>query len=207
MQKPLSLRAAAAGFALLVVAHAISLMTVQAKGERLSIGAERPQTADALRQIEVTGRQALAEMRRLLGMLRDPGEAVDLTPQPAWASFPCWRRGQSCGTPGRAPHRRRDSTGVARVDISTYRIVQEGLTNALEHAQAECATVRVSCEGDRLEIEVVDDGRGVHPPANGSGHGLSGVRERVALYGGLAAGPRPEGGWALRASLPREPAP
>jgi signal transduction histidine kinase len=192
-----------------VVAHAISLMTVQAGAERLAIGAERQQTTEALNQIEVTGRQALAEMRRLLGMLRDPGEAVDLTPQPGLTQLPALaervtRAGLAVeltidGAPGPV------SPGV---DISTYRIVQEGLTNALKHAEAQRATVRVAFDGDRVEIEILDDGRSPSPPANGSGHGLSGMRERVALYDGtLDAGPRPQGGWALRVSLPREPAP
>jgi signal transduction histidine kinase len=94
------------------------------------------------------------------------------------------------------------------VDISIYRIVQEGLTNTLKHAEAQHATVRVAFDGDHVEIEILDDGRHSAPQGNASGHGLSGMRERVALYGGtLDAGPRPQGGWALRVSLPREPAP
>jgi signal transduction histidine kinase len=92
--------------------------------------------------------------------------------------------------------------------ISAYRIVQEGLTNALKHAHAGRAPVRVVHVGDHVEIEVADDGRGAAPGVNGGGHGLTGMRERAALYGGtLDAGPRHGGGWALRARLPREPAP
>ena len=190
-----------------VVAHSISLMTVQAGAERLALGAERPETVDALRQIEVTGRQALAEMRRLLGMLRDPGEELDLAPLPGLAQLPALaqrvtRAGLPVdltvdGTPGPV------SPGV---DISAYRIVQEGLTNALKHAHARTAAVTVRHRGDRVEIEVADDGQGSTRPVNGSGHGLTGMRERAALYGGsFEAGPRPQGGWLLRAILPREP--
>jgi signal transduction histidine kinase len=92
------------------------------------------------------------------------------------------------------------------VDISAYRIVQEGLTNALKHAKAQRATVRVRFVDDRVELEIADDGRGSSAQSNGSGHGLSGMRERVALYGGtLDAGPQPQGGWAVQASLPQEP--
>lgn len=192
-----------------VVAHAISLMTVQAGAERLALGAERPQTTEALEQIEVTGRQALAEMRRLLGMLRNPAEAVDLTPQPGLSQLPALaERVTRAGLPVELTIERAPGPVSPGVDISAYRIVQEGLTNALKHAEARQATVGVGFDGDRIEIEIVDDGRGSSPQANGSGHGLSGMRERVALYGGtLNAGPRPQGGWALRASLPREPAP
>ena len=194
-----------------VVAHSISLMTIQAGAERLALGDARPQTSEALSQMEFTGRQALAEMRRLLGMLRGPGEEVDLAPQPGLAQLDALAERVSAsglhvdltveGTP--APV----SPGV---DISAYRIVQEGLTNALKHAQASRAEVRVSYGGDGLEIEVADDGTGANARAavNGSGHGLTGMRERVALYGGtLDAGPAAAGGWRLRARLPREPRP
>lgn len=192
-----------------VVAHSISLMTIQAGAERLALGEARPQTAEALGQMEVTGRQALAEMRRLLGMLRGPGEAVDLVPQPGLAQLQALTERISAsglqveltidGTP--APV----SPGV---DISAYRIVQEGLTNALKHAQATRVEVRVAHDGDWLEIEIADDGDGAGPVLNGSGHGLTGMRERVALYGGtLDAGPASAGGWRLRALMPREPRP
>jgi signal transduction histidine kinase len=192
-----------------VVAHSISLMTVQAGAERLALGAERPQTTEALNQIEVTGRQALAEMRRLLGMLRGPGEEVDLAPQPGLRQLDALaERVTRAGLPVRLTVEGEARSVSPGVDISAYRIVQEGLTNALKHAHAGRADVRVAYRGDDVEIEVADDGRGGAASANGAGHGLTGMRERVALYGGtLDAGPLPEGGWSLRARLPREPAP
>ena len=192
-----------------VVAHSISLMTVQAGAERLAIGAERPQTVEALSQIEVTGRQALSEMRRLLGMLRDPEEAVDLAPLPGLAQLPALaERVTRAGLPVELTVEGDPGTVSPGVDISAYRIVQEALTNALKHAQARRAGVRVVYGSDRVEIEVSDDGAGAGSAPNGAGHGLSGMRERAALYGGhFEAGPAAGGGWTLRASLPRDPSP
>ncbi|MGH2946395.1 MAG: sensor histidine kinase [Solirubrobacteraceae bacterium] len=192
-----------------VVAHSISLMTVQAGAERLALGRERPVTAEALTQIEVTGRQALAEMRRLLGMLRGPGEEVDLAPQPGLGQLSALaERVTRAGLPVELTVEGEPAPVSPGVDISAYRIAQEGLTNALKHAHARRAEVRIAHRDDQIEIEVTDDGQGGAPAVNGAGHGLSGMRERVALYGGtLDAGPRPEGGWSLRARLPREPTP
>jgi signal transduction histidine kinase len=192
-----------------VVAHSISLMTVQAGAERLTLGRERPRTAEALSQIETTGRQALAEMRRLLGMLRGPGEEVDLAPQPGLGQLAALaERITRAGLPVELTVEGDPAPVSPGVDISAYRIAQEGLTNALKHAHAARARLRVAYRGDGVEIEIADDGQGGPPAVNGTGHGLTGMRERVALYGGtLEAGPQPEGGWALRARLPREPAP
>jgi signal transduction histidine kinase len=193
-----------------VVGHSIAMMTVQAGAERLALGVARPETSRVLNQIEVTGRQTLEEMRRLLGVLRMPGEDVDYMPQPGLAQLDALavRLGQSglevsvrvSGDPGVL------SPGV---DISAYRIVQEALTNVLKHADATRAAVRVAHGDGGVEIEVTDDGagpvRGQSGAAAGSGHGLAGMRERVALYGGsLTSGPGPSGGWCLVARLPRE---
>ncbi len=192
-----------------VVAHSISLMTVQAGAERLALGGERPQTTEALSQIEHTGRQALAEMRRLLGMLRDPGEEVDFAPQPGLAELDALAaRVTRAGLRVSLRIEGEAAPVSPGVDISAYRIVQEGLTNALKHARASRADVRVVHRVDAVELEVADDGAGAAGAANGSGHGLTGMRERVALYGGtLEAGPHEGRGWVLRARLPREPAP
>jgi signal transduction histidine kinase len=192
-----------------VVAHSISLMTVQAGAERLVLGADRPDTVQALKQIEVTGRQALAEMRRLLGMLRGPGEEVDLAPLPGLGQLAALaERVTRAGLPVDLAVDGDVAPVSPGVDISAYRIVQEGLTNALKHSHARRATVRVTYRGETIEVEVSDDGHGGPPAVNGVGHGLTGMRERVALYGGtLDAGPGPQGGWVLRARLPREPAP
>lgn len=191
-----------------VVAHSISLMTVQAGAERLALGTERRQTTEALTQIEQTGRQALSEMRRLLGMLRLPGEQVDLAPQPGLGQLDALAaRVSRAGLAVELTVSGQAGPVSPGVDISAYRIVQEGLTNALRHAHAGRADVRVAYDDDAVEIEITDDGRG-GVVNGGGGHGLSGMRERVALYGGtFAAGPAPSGGWRLHARLPRQPAP
>ncbi len=190
-----------------VVGHSIALMTVQAGAERLALGDSRPQTSQVLLQIETNGRQALQEMRRLLGVMRGPGEDAELDPQPglgqihlladtmAGAGLEVDVRVE--GDPGLVP---------PGVDVSAYRIVQEALTNVLRHADAARATVRIEHSATGLAIEVTDDGRGRSTPGSTPGHGMAGMRERAALYGGsLAAGPAPGGGWRVLATLPKEP--
>ena len=190
-----------------VVGHAIATMTVQAGAERLALGDARPETSRVLSQIELTGRQTLQEMRRMLGLLRSD-DTVDFTPQPGLAQVDALaermaRSGLAVdvtveGEPGAV------SPGV---DISAYRIIQEALTNVLKHADATRATVRIAHGDVGVEIVVTDDGTG-QPPTHdsrgaGHGHGLAGMRERVGLYGGsLEAGPVPAGGWRLVARLP-----
>lgn len=192
-----------------VVGHAIAVMTVQAGAERLALGAARPETSRVLSQIESTGRQTLQEMRRLLGVLRTPDDSVDLTPQPGLGQLDTLvdRIGHTglavglevTGEPGQV------SPGV---DITAYRIVQEALTNVLKHADSRRASVRVAHGDGVIEIEVTDDGGARSPAPTGQGHGLTGMRERVALYGGsLEAGPAAAGGWRLLVRLPREPRP
>jgi signal transduction histidine kinase len=190
-----------------VVGHAVSLMTIQAGAERLALADERPETSAALEQIELTGRRTMQEMRRLLGVLRTPEEQADLSPRPGVAQLDDLAA-------------RLSSTGLAvdvtvegeprlmspGVDVSVYRIAQEALTNVLKHADARRAQVRVVHEPSTVRIEVTDDGASSSKP--GEGYGLTGMRERVAVYGGsLEAGPSPGGGWRLVAVLPREPEP
>jgi signal transduction histidine kinase len=188
-----------------VVGHSIAVMTVQAGAERLALGEARPETSRVLSQIELTGRQTLQEMRRMLGLLRSD-DTVDFTPQPGLAQVDALaeRMGRSGlavdvqvdGEPGEV------SPGV---DVSAYRIIQEALTNVLKHADATRATVRVAHGDEGIEIAVTDDGTGraAANDSTGSGHGLTGMRERVGLYGGsLEAGPTPGGGWGVVARLP-----
>jgi signal transduction histidine kinase len=186
-----------------VVAHAVSVMVLQARGGRKRLEAEPDEARDAFDTIESTGQQALAEMRRLLGALRADDEALALAPQPTLSRLDALaaevtRAGLPVelridGVPEELP---------PGVDVSAYRIVQEALTNALKHAGPARALVRVRYGDDQLEIEVADDGRG-SANGDGSGHGLVGIRERVTVYGGdFAAGGRPEGGYAVRATLP-----
>lgn len=195
-----------------IVGHSISLMTVQAGAERLALGDARPETSQVLSQIEVTGRQTLQEMRGLLGILRAPNDGVDFTPQPGLAQVGVLaERISLTGLKVEVQVEGGPAVVSPGVDISSYRIVQEALTNVLKHAHARHARVRVVHGPAHVEIEVTDDGPAVliGQPASavGQGHGLSGIRERITLYGGsMEAGPGPGGGWRLYARLPREPA-
>jgi signal transduction histidine kinase len=193
-----------------VVAHNVSVIVVQAGAGR-RIVEERPHEAkQVLGSIEATGRQALSEMRRLLGVLRqDGGDADELAPQPGMEGLEGLI--EQVRDAGLAVdlvvegHPRRLSRGV---DLSAFRIVQEALTNTLKHAGPATAQVRVSYSNDALEIRVADDGRGASSGSGngrGSGQGLVGMRERIVLFGGeLRVGPRPGGGYEVRAKLPLE---
>jgi signal transduction histidine kinase len=183
-----------------VVAHAISVIVLQARGARHAEGTERD---DALAAIESTGATALTEMRRLLHMLREDDEAVAMAPQPSLDQLDhLVAQVRDAGLPVelRVEGERRDlSPGV---DVSAYRIVQEALTNALKHAGPARARVTVRFADEALELEIADTGAG-SGNGGGSGHGLAGMRERVAVFGGhLDSGPAQEGGFAVRARLP-----
>jgi signal transduction histidine kinase len=186
-----------------VLSHSVSVMVVQAGAERMALGSDRAATGETLEAIERTGRQALGEMRRLLGMLRVGGEPLAHTPQPTLRELDelvaqVREAGLSVeleveGEPAALP------LGVA---VSAYRIVQEALTNVLKHAGPARARVVVRYTSRELELEIADDGRGA-AEAGDAGHGLVGMRERVALYGGdLDAGTRNGGGFVVRARLP-----
>ena len=185
-----------------VVAHAISVIVLQARGGRRVLATSPDQAATAFDTIEHAGEQALDEMRRLLAMLRYDQEH-DLSPQPGLHALD--ELAGSMTRMGLPVEVVREGTPVdlaAGIDLSAYRIVQEALTNALKHAGPANALVRVSYATDRLDLEVVDDGPGTGA-GGGSGHGLVGIRERAALYGGhVEAGRCPEGGYSVRASLP-----
>src|SRR5579863_1970959 len=184
-----------------IVAHHLSVVVLQAGAARAS-GSPAPA---ALEKIEHSGRQALPEMRRLLGILRDPHEETGLTPQPGIGDLAALADSvRGSGLPVRLVIDA-DHTGLpAAVSVSAYRIVQEALTNILKHAGPAHAEVAVTCAGDAVTIEVTDDGaRPPASPAHLGGHGLAGMRERAAILGGeLAAGPRPGGGFAVQARLP-----
>ena len=185
------------------IAHNVSMMVVQAGAERRVLGAKQGTTHEVLETIERIGRGALTEMRRLVGMLRS--EAGDpLAPQPGLGDLPELVR-QVCeaGLPVelRLEGARRELP--VGIELSAYRIVQEALTNALKHAGQAHASVRVRYGADSLELEIVDDGAGAPLPVTNGGHGLVGMRERVALYGGrLDAGRQASGGFAVRVLLP-----
>ena len=165
-----------------------------------------------LATIEQTGRQAFAEMRRLVGVLRDDDEAAALAPQPTVGEIPALlARLASAGLDVDLETEGTRRQAPAGVELSAYRIVQEALTNTLKHSGPGHATVRLSWSQDHLEVEISDDGpvTGVTVPpsvrADSGGKGLVGMRERVMLFGGeLEAGPSPNGGYRVAARLPLE---
>ncbi|MDP5184885.1 sensor histidine kinase [Blastococcus sp. BMG 814] len=190
-----------------VVAHSLSVVIAQADGGRYAGKADPQAATDALEAIAATGRQALTDMRALLGVLRDGG-GEEYAPQPDVAAIPALVedvRGSGLdvdlieeGTPQPMP---------AGPQLAAYRIVQESLTNVLKHAgPAGRAWVRLQWRPDTLELSVLDDGRGAAAAVTGSdglGQGLRGMRERAQLHGGrLEAGPRHGGGFGVHAALP-----
>ncbi|KOU55647.1 histidine kinase [Streptomyces sp. WM4235] len=196
-----------------VVAHNVSVMVVQADGAAYVMDVAPEQAKEALQTISGTGRQALAEMRRLLGVLRtgEPQESEDYVPQPDVEQIEVLVEQvraagltvdfQVEGTPRRLP---------SGVELTAYRIVQEALTNTRKHGGPEAsASVRLVYFDDGLGLLVEDDGRGAAHElyedggADGAGHGLIGMRERIGMVGGtLDAGPRPGGGFRISALLP-----
>jgi signal transduction histidine kinase len=190
-----------------IVAHAVSVMVLQVGAVRHRLPEELAADRDALRDVEAAGRAALGEMRRLLGAMRDEGREPELAPQPGLDGLDGLL--ERVRRAGLAVDLRVEGDAVplpAALDLSAYRIVQEGLTNALKHAGAEHAHVTLCYEPAGLRLEVRDDGAGVAAAAgDGPGHGLVGVRERVKIYGGeVSAGPAPGGGFLLSARLPLE---
>jgi signal transduction histidine kinase len=191
-----------------IVAHHLSVIVLQAAGARAS---GKPAGAP-LEKIENSARQALAETRRLLGVLRDPDEETGLAPQPGIGDLDALAVGvRAAGVPVNLVIDCDRAALPAAVDVSVYRIVQEALTNVLKHAGQARADVAIGCADGTVTIEVTDNGTGEpgnHAPPGG--HGLAGMRERAVVFDGeLHAGPRPGGGFAVRARLPlgdRQPA-
>ena len=186
-----------------VVGHSVSVMTVQAAGARQLLDPDQQREREALMVVEQTGREALAEMRRLVGVLRRPEEAPALAPQPSLEHVD--RLVEQVREAGLPVNLRVEGEPVALsagLDLTAYRFVQEGLTNAVKHAQARHADVLVRYANGHVELTVSDDGTGEGGGESG-GQGLVGMRERMSVYGGeLEAGPRPEGGYRLHARLP-----
>src|ERR1035437_791686 len=187
-----------------VIAHSVSVMVIQAGGARLVMGDEPKRAEESLRSVERAGREALAEMRRLLGILGD-GDLRALAPQPGLANIaPLLAHARTAGVSA-GLHVDGDPTPVPpALDLCAYRIVQEALTNTIKHAAPASASVKVRWEGSALELEISDDGRrGRAVNGTTGGHGITGMRERVALHSGtFEAGARSEGGFAVLARLP-----
>ena len=186
-----------------VVAHAVSVMVLQVGAVRHKLPGELDEDREALTGVEHAGRTALTQMRRLLAAMRDDGEEAELAPQPGLDGLESLADEVGrAGLPVRL-HVEGERLPLPRgVDLSAYRIVQEGLTNALKHARASAADVTISYRPDELQLEVRDDGIGA-ATSDGLGHGLVGIRERVKIYGGeMTAGTENGGGFVLRTRLP-----
>jgi len=186
-----------------IVAHAVSVMVLQVGAVRHKLPETLAEDSDALRNVEQAGRTALSEMRGLLAAMRRDGDEAELTPQPGLEGLDSLL--EEIGRAGLPVqlHVDGEPIGLPRgIDLSAYRIVQEGLTNALKHARASNADVTVRYRPDELHIEVRDDGEG-SSSSDGLGHGLVGVRERVKIYGGeMSAGTANGRGFILSTRLP-----
>ena len=192
-----------------VVAHAVSVMVVQAGAARFALGTDEDEVRERLLSVEGTGRSAVEDLRRLLHLLRaDDDTPQDAGPQPGLGQLDDLVDGlQRAGLPVRLDMGPLPADLPPMLDVTAYRLVQEALTNVLKHSAADWVRVEVRAEADSVVLEVVDGGPArAADPGWSSGQGLVGMRERVALFGGrLDAGP--EGaGWRVRAELPLESA-
>ena len=187
-----------------IVAHNLSVVVLQAAGARAQGGVV---TSGALEKIERSGREALVEMRRLLGVLRADEVDATMSPQPGIDELaPLVDGVRAAGLPVELSVDGDRSVLTPALELSVYRIVQEALTNALKHAGPAMARVSVQCEQDGVTIDVTDDGLGgAEAPVAATGHGLVGMRERVAMFGGdFRASRGQHGGFTVHARLPLE---
>jgi signal transduction histidine kinase len=202
-----------------IVAHHVSVMVVQADGAAFALETSPGKTREALDAIGGTGRQALAEMRRLLGMLRSPTAGPELAPVPGTSQLSALlEQTRAAGVPVSFSQVGTPAASTVNgADLAVYRVIQEALTNVRRHGgPGVTAAVTVRYTADAITVDVTDDGRGAAAPlsaerkasaghggADSAGHGLHGMRERVELYGGtVTAGPRPGGGYRVTAMLP-----
>jgi signal transduction histidine kinase len=202
-----------------VVAHSMSVMIVQAGAARRVLAKDPDMATQALTSIEATGREAMTEMRRLLGVLRGESSGGEgsgdgagaLAPQPSLDEISTLvRQCADAGLPVEVIIEGDPRDLPPGTDLSAYRIVQEALTNTLKHGGPAAAEVHIRYADDAVLLEVLDDGRGAAAdpaePGPGQGHGLMGMRERVEVFGGdLQTGPRPGGGFMVKARLPVDP--
>jgi signal transduction histidine kinase len=187
-----------------VVAHSLSVIVVQASAERRMLPPEAKSAEAVLGSIERAGREALVDLRRLLGLLRKSDEPASLSPQPGLDQVgDLLQSVREAGVDVDLAVTGERAALPAGLDLTAYRIVQEALTNVLKHANAGHVQVALEFGRSHLDLEISDDGRhrgGVLP---GAGHGLIGMRERVTVFGGtITTGPRPQGGWSVHARLP-----
>jgi signal transduction histidine kinase len=189
-----------------VIGHTVNVMVIQAGAGRRTLASDRGLAERAFQTIESTGREALGELDRLLGILRTEEDEAELPPLPGLEQLHALAgRFEDAGLPVEITIEGDEVPLPRSLDQSAYRIIQEALTNALRHAGDTIAHVAVRYRTDRLELEVANDGSGDRRPPDheGGGRGLIGIRERVALFGGdLEAGPRAGGGFVVRCRFP-----
>jgi signal transduction histidine kinase len=190
-----------------VVAHSVSMMVIQAGGARRILDRDPARAAEAATLIESAGREALAEMRHLLGLLHSDDDAAEYAPQPTLARLDVLvERARAAGLPVQLEVVGERPELTAGLDLAAYRVLQEALTNVIKHGGCAATDVRVHYRADAVEVLVSDQGDGaVDARMAGSGQGLVGMRERVRMYGGeLHAGPRSGGGFEVAVRLPLE---
>ncbi|MFB6516423.1 sensor histidine kinase [Streptomyces sp. NPDC056401] len=195
-----------------VVTHNVSMMTIQAGAARKVMDTAPGQAKEALLAVEAAGRSAMSELRHVMGLLTmtsdgpDPAAGADLAPQPGLDRLPeLAERVRDGGVPVELTVRGTPAALPGGVDLAAYRVVQEALTNTVRHAAGATVSVLVEHAPGELRVEVTDSGGRALPPGPGGGHGLAGLHERLALYGGtLHTGPRPGGGFRVRAVIPVE---
>jgi signal transduction histidine kinase len=188
-----------------VIAHNVSVMVVQADGATFALDAQPERAREALGAISRTGRQALTEMRRLLGVLRTADDPAELAPQPGISQVgDLLEQARGSGLPVSFTVEGLPRDLPPGADLAAYRVIQESLTNTRKHGgpSASASVILRYCQ-DGLVLCIADDGRGAAAAAEAGGHGLTGMRERVELYGGtVRTGPRPGGGYQVTATLP-----
>lgn len=187
-----------------VIAHSVSVMTVQASAVRRLLLPEQERERQALESVEATGRQALTEMRRLVGLLRDQETMPEFAPQPSLRALEALAGTvREAGLPVEIAVEGEPRDLPPGVDLSAYRVVQEALTNALRYAGPARAWVTVRWRERELELEIANDGYSTATGIAGGGQGLAGMSERVSLYGGsIETGARRGGGFVVTAHLP-----
>jgi signal transduction histidine kinase len=191
-----------------VVAHSVSVMVVQSGAARRTLSRDPEQAAQALAAAEESGRTALVELRRMLGLMSEDNAAAQRAPQPTLKQLDALvERARDAGLDVQLHEDGERFPLPAGADLAAYRVVQEALTNTLKHAGPTRATVSVHWTPDALELEITDAGsqNGVAQHLGGSGQGLVGMRERLELYGGhVDARPEGDGGFVVQASIPRD---
>jgi len=191
-----------------VVSHSMSVVAVQAAAGREIVHTNPDKAAEVFARIETVSRESLTELRRMLGVLRDGTDVeASLTPQPRIADVAATvEESSALGVTTKLVVEGEQRPVAPGIELATYRIIQEALTNVRKHAGASAsATVRISYGSNELVVEVIDNGRGAASAfaADGKGHGVIGMRERVEIYGGqFSSGPRRGGGYVVRATLP-----